>query len=389
MRSFLVVGKSRRVVVAVLQAIRSHGDEPCAVVGGSDTGSLRWSPLCQRYAMMDFGGDDDARFLDLAREMAVAWPSLCVIAGDCDGIRLINRVRHGLDIPIAPLPVTPLLDSFDDKWQFHRFCTRYALPVPLTVQVGAKRNADFAALSARLGLPFMLKPVDQAGSLGVKLITSRAQFEREVLHDDGYCFEPLIAQRFIDGEDIDLSLLSLHGKLAAFAIQQVAGAEIRFVPNAELEDIAHALCAASGFHGVMHVDARIERTTGEVYLIESNPRFWASLTAAAWCGLNFVTASVQGMRDEPEPFGDIPALTAGTAYLRHPLLRPSCWRQLLGNMGARGRLLRAVTFDGAGLYELLSDMPTMCRRRWQGLAAFGAHKAWNPFNSLAARMRKS
>jgi len=383
MRNFLVVGKSRRVVAAVLQAVRSHGDDKCIVIGGEDTGPLRWSSLCERYAMIAFDGRDDARFVDIVEELAKQMPQLTMIPCDCDGIRLVNRVRERVSMPISPIPDTPQLDRFDDKWQFHRFCKQHALPVPSTLRIGSKHDADFKALATTFGLPFVLKPVNQAGSLGVKIVTNEAHFNSGILHNEQYQFAPLIAQRFVDGEDIDLSLLSVNGRLRAFAIQQVVGAEIHFVRNHQLEQIAHELCRVSGFHGVMHVDARIDKTTGAIYLIESNPRFWASLTASAWCGLNFVAESLHEHRSIP----NVARLTAGIAHLRHPLLRPTCWRELLTATSERGRLLRAMTFDWPALSELLSELPMMCRRHMQKLKG-DATKAWRSLDRLTARARK-
>jgi predicted ATP-grasp superfamily ATP-dependent carboligase len=382
-RDVLIVGKSRRVVVAVLQAACSIEDVRCVVIGSDETYALRWSSLCARHVAIAFDGSDDERFVQIVRELAEDKPQAIMIPCDCEGIRMVNRVRDRLHLSVSPIPDTALLDRFDNKWQFHRFCSREQLPVPTTHYLASKYDANFDVLAASFGLPFMLKPVDQAGSLGVKVITGKAQFEAEVLDDPDYRFAPLIAQRFIDGEDIDLSLLSTHGELNAFAIQQVVGAEIRFTANAQLERLAKTLCKASGFHGLMHIDARIDKASGKVYLIESNPRFWASLPAAVWCGLNFVTACLHESQSE-----EVLCLVAGSACLRHPLWRPSCWRELLTGPGERARLLRAMTFDVPTLVELLREVPERCWRHGQKWIGNGK-QAWHARQSVMLRARKT
>jgi hypothetical protein len=120
-----------------------------------------------------------------------------------------------------------------------------------------------------------------------------------------------------------------------------------------------------------------------VYLIESNPRFWASLTASAWCGLNFVAESLL----ENPGVGHVSRLISGTAYLRHPLLRPACWRELLTATNERGRLLRAMTFDWPAMSELLREVPLMCRRHLQKLKGDGT-RAWWSLDRGTARARK-
>jgi hypothetical protein len=75
------------------------------------------------------------------------------------------------------------------------------------------------------------------------------------------------------GNDIDLGILPFHGSLSAFAIQQVNGSTIDFLSNTCLEQAAHMLCRTSSYHGVVHVNARIERSTGDLFLLESNQGF--------------------------------------------------------------------------------------------------------------------
>jgi predicted ATP-grasp superfamily ATP-dependent carboligase len=358
MANFIVVGKSRNVVVAVLQAIHSFTDAHCVVIGDYETKGLGWSTLCDSQIALRFEPQDDELFVRHVNNLAAAMPHAVLIPADCEGIRMTNRVRDRLQVPITPIPEPELLEVFDDKWRFHQLCTEHEIPVPPALLAAGKHELDFSELAAEFGLPFVVKPTNQAGSLGVQIVPDEAHFNQHIRDNDNYRFAPLLAQRYIDGPDIDVSLLALHGKVSAVAVQQVVGAEVRFLPNAALEHIAGELCRSSGYHGVMHIDARIEKSSGRIYLFESNPRFWVSLTAAAWCGLNFVAESVA---QPARPKGAL-TLISGTAYARHPLLRPACWPLLMRDRGARGKLLRAMTFDFYTLSLLLRELPSMCGR---------------------------
>jgi len=355
MINYIVVGKSNFVVVAVLQALRSFTDAKCIVIGDHETDALRWSSLCEKKRSVRFDGRDDNRFVEMINALVHKTQHLKLIPADCEGIRLVNRVRHRLRISITPTPDTATLNMFDDKWQFHQFCTQQGLRVPETRLIQAKEDIDFDAVVAEFGLPFVLKPTNQAGSLGVQIVTDKDYFDRVIRDNPEYDFKPLIAQRFIEGADIDLSLLAVDGKLSAYAIQQVSGSIVHFVPNVYLETVAGRICDESSYNGLMHVDARIEKHTGKVYLIESNPRFWASVTASVWCGLNFVAESI-----EPTPRLSGPRrLTYGSAHTRHPMLRPASWPRLVFDAHHRGRLLRTMTFDFYLLSHFLSDLPVL------------------------------
>jgi predicted ATP-grasp superfamily ATP-dependent carboligase len=263
---------------------------------------------------------------------------------------------------------------FDDKWRFHGFCRAHALPVPPTLFVGAKADLDFDRLARELGLPFMVKPADCSGSLGVVTVRDRADL-RAIQDDATYPDGALLAQQHVDGWDIDISLLAVHGRLRALACHRVAGCWIEFVADPVLEALAEAMCRRSGYHGVMNVDARIERATGRVLLIESNPRFWATLAAPTGCGLNFLAECVHASSST----ADAPRRLAGGRFnQRHPLLQPGAWWTLLADGRERGRLLRASAFDPYSLGRLAADMPAMGSRGLRRAARFVGARVFSP-----------
>jgi hypothetical protein len=353
METFILVGKSSRIAMSVLQAIRGFSNAPCIVIGDQETASLRWSSLCKRHCQFDFAGPDDGTLARMVSALAEQAPQATLIPFDCDGIKAVIRARAQLQIQIAPIPDMGTLEMFDDKWSFYKFCVASSLNVPATRYVGSKFDLDFDAIVAELGLPFVLKPTDCSGSEGVRFIEGRAYFEHEILDDPAYNFKRLIAQRFVEGTDVDLSLLSVRGRLSCFAIQQPQGSHMNFLPNAYLEGIATTICRDSAYHGVMHIDARVEKGTGKVFLIECNPRFWASLTAASWCGLNFVGQSVDPRMRAASPIG----LVSGDAPRRHPLLHPSFWGLVMVDKSVRGRLLRMQIFDFCVLGLFFRELP--------------------------------
>jgi carbamoylphosphate synthase large subunit len=269
-----------------------------------------------------------------------------------------------LTLATLPLPEPATLDMFDDKWAFHQFCLGHGLPVPLTLWVGPKSALDFNALTAALGLPFVIKPTNASGSVGVVVVHGREQFQQDIMDKPGYDFSSLIAQQFIAGADMDINLLAHQGLLRAVSVHRPGAQYIEFAGHSQLEAIAQKLSQLSHYSGLMNVDARLENGSGRVFLIESNPRFWATLASTVYCGLNFAEASLQAVAKGTEPL----RLNSGRYHLRHPLFRPSCWGTLLLDRGPRGRLLRARTFDLYALGELIGQVPAMLKRMTGRLA---------------------
>jgi predicted ATP-grasp superfamily ATP-dependent carboligase len=279
------------------------------------------------------------------------------------------------------VPDLPALEMLDDKWRFYEFCAANTLPVPATRYVGAKADLDFGALEAELGLPFVVKPTNWSGSIGVQIVRDRGDVEEKIRGNASYQFGSLIAQRYIDGVDMGINVLSLRGRLCAFSIQSVVNWPlIEFVANAAMEDMAAKICHGSGYHGVMNVDVRLEEGTGKVFLMEANPRFWATLAASAGCGLNFLAESVKqsGCGDGPR------GLTSGRYDTRHPLLVPSAWWRIVSDPSATGRLLRARLFDVYSLGRLAQEIPGMASRRVRRAASFLMRSAPAPVRSSTA-----
>lgn len=367
--SFVLLGRSTRVAIEVLQAVRSFSDGECIVAGDAAIRPLRWSAHCARHVMTGLDGSGDDEFAVWINTLAARQPATVLIPFDCEGIRMAERLKGRLQLRMVPVPDVATLDLLEDKWSFYAFCNQHALPVPLTRLVGTKEAIDFDAVAAEFGVPFVLKPTNWSGSLGVHIVTSRAYFEQHILGDGRYVFDTLIVQQFIAGKDACLSVLANRGRLLALAIQQPIMERIEFMPNAGLEHIASQICSASVYHGVMNLDVRIEKQTGKLFLIEANPRFYASLTASVACGLNFVEESLALTEGVVQP----KRLVAGRFEKRHPLFTPSLWRCLLWDFDARGRLLRAKAFDPFTLGMLVREIPGMALRlaRRTAARAFG------------------
>ncbi len=358
-RNVIVIGAGKFVLVQVLLAVHAFTDAKCLVICATGTRFLRRSILSSEYMEIDFKDADDDALLDRINRFSGMEPDALLIPSDCAGARLINRIRPRLTVTVIPTPSTPMLDCFDDKWHFYQFCIKHGLNVPLTHHIGNKHELDYAATAVALGLPFVVKPVNEDASRGAYVISNETEFRRHILDNDSYQYAPLIAQRYIEGTDVGLNLLSVQGQLRSFAIQQRLepehdGSGIRFFANYYLEKVAGIVVSESAYEGVMNIDARIEKNTGKVYLFESNPRFWRSLSASVWCGFNFVAQSAE----QPCEAG-IRRLTSGFAdTYYHPLFRPSLWPYAILSNGHRGKMVRFMMLETCTLFMSIRILST-------------------------------
>lgn len=343
-RKFIVVGAERGLILQALIAIHSANKDECMIICADGSALLRFSRRVCRCIDFDFSGKDDDRFVNEVNHFAQATPETILVSTDPKSTRMVARVRDRLGLRIAPAPDVDMLDRLDNKWHFYLFCKEHGLRVPATEYVGNKRRLDYDATAVRLGIPFVIKPVDQAGSEGVRIICNKASYKQYVLDNKDYRHENLIAQCFIPGTDVGLNIMAFHGKVQEIAIQrrhqpQDETAKISFFFNDYLVKVAYKLVQECRYDGVMNIDARIEEKTNKVYLLECNPRVWRSLLASAWCGHNFIEALV-----DPDLHNQkVRLLIDGTAdTFWHPLFRPSLWPYALLDRGHKGRLVRAM-----------------------------------------------
>jgi predicted ATP-grasp superfamily ATP-dependent carboligase len=361
----ILIGHQRRLLLPALQAARGGGIRRRIVVGDRATRRLRWSTSCSRHVLVDL--QDERAVTDRLVELATEFPQAVLVPCDCPATKLLHRVGPRVPLRSIPHADPELIDLLDDKSRFQRFCEEHRLPVPKSLLFASRDELAFDAIAAALGLPFVVKPTRCSGSLGVVVVRNAADLEHGVLGERNYPAGAVLVQRYVPGCDVDVDLYAVGGQLRAATIHHVRGHWMHFGRHAALEALAAQLCEATHYSGPMNLDARIEQGTGRVFLIESNPRLWASLTAPATCGLNFLREGLDAAR--PGQPGPSRFLSAGSTNTRHPLLRPAEWGTLLADRGERGRLLRSSVLDPYALVLFGADLPALARRAMRRLAS--------------------
>jgi hypothetical protein len=180
---------------------------------------------------------------------------------------------------------------------------------------------------------------------------------------------PILAQDYLPGQDIDLSVLCDDGEIVAWTIQESVPGEsrsLRFLRNQAVLDMGSQLVRAIGFHGIAHFDLRHDERDGSIRFIECNPRFWGSVQYSAWAGVNFPDLGVRMAVGETPEW----VVSAHETVCHNPGLAP---RRLLRDL-VRGRAdspaLNPATHAAytSALSDPLPAIAAWLQRQWDGAA---------------------
>jgi predicted ATP-grasp superfamily ATP-dependent carboligase len=232
-----------------------------------------------------------------------------VVPGDTRSSRFLMRSMHLLPPSVRCFPMceSSLFEQLYDKWHFAVMLKALSLPHPTTCLVHANADVD----SVHFDGPCIIKPTQGEGGKGIEITATPVDLHnnlraRQDLHEN-----PVVVQPFIDGADIDLSLLADHGHCLAWSIQQKGGHGVmNFVDHPEVLALGRELVSQINYHGVLHVDMRIDQKTKKVLIIEANPRFWGSLEYSVWSGVNFLDLGLRLMNGADVTKNFVPPVTA-------------------------------------------------------------------------------
>jgi hypothetical protein len=339
----------------------------------------------------------------LARAMA-EWDPELVIPADERAIAclhaLVRRVMSGGASCLSTEQLGIVIDSFGDPAQYDATLLksstlRLARKLGLRVPDGKTVSSADAAVSAAatIGFPVYVKTSFSWAGQGVSFCRNTSEVAaavtlarprswirlrsllKRVMHRDWYPTETAIdVQRSIAGKPAMYAAVAIQGRMVAgFAgiTQQTCAANgpssiVWIGADAEMQRISAAMIRALGATGFIAFDFMIDEVTGEIYLLECNPRpipvchlgsrigvdLCAALKAALSGGNHLPAADVEGETITlfPQEWQRNPDGVVKTGnYIDIPLDDP--------------RLLRAMvnSFDSAALATAPAEEPVANR----------------------------
>lgn len=319
MRRVLVLTDMENLALSVLRALGGKGLE-AGVAGAGNGALLRASRHCAFYARVAADGREMASageaVVEAARRAVDSFEPDLIVPVDVPGAYLAARLKTKVSgVPFFPSPEPATLAMLDDKWSFYGFLTGLGLPTPET-----RRVAD-AGAAAALVAPLVVKPLADSGGRGVAVVRDAAQLAARL---EGAAY-PVLAQDFVEGEDVDLSFLADRGRLLSWAVQMRGkDGTIRYIEDERVTAIGRRIAEASSYTGLAHIDMRYDGPSrGRVLVIECNPRFWGTFSYTLGLGADFLglgmglAAGAELAPAEGAPVGSSPSLKAALGKALH------------------------------------------------------------------------
>lgn len=203
-----------------------------------------------------------------------------------------RRAELGAWVSLPPLPSQASFQTCLDKCHFSRFLLERNLPHPPTSVIeGDAAHPDPWALE----FPLLYKPALGSYGIGIQEIVEGRGLETLLATCRQRRWRGVL-QSYIPGDDIDLSVLAQEGRIVAHTIQRgLLPPRRRYGPSSFVEfaldpavlALGARLIQELGWSGVGHIDLRRDGRDGKLQILELNPRYWGSVHASAWAGVNF------------------------------------------------------------------------------------------------------
>lgn len=244
------------------------------------------------------------------------------------GILAIAELADQL-APMVRLPALPdpmVLRQLGDKWQLHQLLQDTGLPSPRTeLLTGPELPGTFDPDE-----PVLLKPrCGQSGEGIFKVERASELDQRPDLQDlivAGY-----VIQACLGGANVDRSVLCDQGRVITATVQRPLhngngykpSKDLHFGHDAAVANVVDTLLESCGWSGVAHIDTVKEAGSGIPYVVDVNPRYWATLLGSFAAGINFPAIQVavaMGLPTPAESMKEIDFISAGTwplHFLRH------------------------------------------------------------------------
>lgn len=190
-----------------------------------------------------------------------------------------------------------LLPSYEDfitannKGLLNNHLEKINLPFPKSIII--KKDDDFDI--EKISFPVLVKPTEGiGGGVGIYVFKKKDALIEFMNSDKFNC--TYIFQDYIEGYDIDCSVLCKDGEVLEYTIQKpnlFGGSKFapqlsfEFIDEESLLNDVKILIKTLNWSGVAHLDMRFDKNANNYKVIEVNPRYWGSVEASAFAGINF------------------------------------------------------------------------------------------------------
>lgn len=278
--------------LSVVRCLAEEKNIKTVVLSPDKHESIRYSRHVSKFIHHSAGESKEEKLAEMIEAIKKTKADILLPVG-VKAIRLIAENKETLSSLIA-LPPIPEVDAFDranDKWLLSLWAKENKIPHPTTQLFRSVDNIE--EIISSITFPVIVKPRNGFGGNGIYIFKNANEFQSWYPQFDHS--EDQIIQSYIKGYDIDCSILCKDGKILAHTIQKSIKYSadypwpygLEFLSHDEILSIVEDLAKKFNWSGVAHLDLRYDELEKRSKLIEINPRFWASVSASIFAGVNF------------------------------------------------------------------------------------------------------
>jgi len=206
---------------------------------------------------------------------------------DENEVRLVSEYKDLLNT-YAKCSLLPSVENFDigvNKRRLAEILMENKVPSPPFIKVS--NDHDVFLKAEQFGYPVLVKPSRGYSGYLIQRINNEIEL-LEFLQKETIKESEFILQPFINGADIDCSVICKDGEIICYTIQQAISNDpgfkpkesIEFVHDIEVLHVSSQMMKILNWNGVAHIDLRRDNLDGKVKVLEINGRFWSSLVAS-------------------------------------------------------------------------------------------------------------
>ena len=275
--------------INVLRCLGQVNGVKVFVLSADPRKAIRYSRYCTKF--ISYADENPNSRINAIYEAVEKTRPDVVLPVDVHTIPLLSEDKALAKLTsVVPLPSVDSFNLANNKWLLAKWLKTNDIPYPPTTLFNQDFNWD-ARESSSSGV--LLKPTVGFGGEGIEYFADATQLDSrcKVQHFS----REFILQNFIDGYDLDCSVLCQDRKILAYTIQKesISGenfrraAAIEFFYDRNTHELVTDVVKKLNWSGIAHIDLRYDVKENQVKLIEINPRYWGSMMGSFCAGVNF------------------------------------------------------------------------------------------------------
>ncbi len=284
------------ITVQVVQCLAAGGAVDIFVASPHADSILRHSRWVKGFTYLPPGkdcGDFLMRLKDVLRKDKID----VLLPVNVDQIDfLVNNADDELRsmVRVTEQPPPKSFQTACSKTALSAFMEEHEVPHPRTVRFDPA-DPEVSRKLERLRMPVITKPTWGGGGSGMRVFEA-ADGLLPYLEEKHSVENPLVVQEFIRGYDLGSAAFCAGGEVLFLTVQRNMSADqnsfrpskgLRFFEDPKVRAVVEKLMGALRWSGIAQIDLRVDGATGDLFVLEINPRYWGSVLGSQRMGINF------------------------------------------------------------------------------------------------------